>query len=450
MATRIKLKRGTGTPADDVLQEHEVAMDAGNGNIYVGVDNAGTIEANILANKYDDADAVNAIESNASTLDMTNGLNVGGVLTTNDITAPSTTSTNQTDAAIKIETNWVYGGAADVSAYTYNFPVNFSAFDSRFLLNSWATENGYNYARLSCIDTGTGDDGTHDAELLLHGEHNYIQSSPIANRTDLNDLTVKSNDFNVASNNNIDLDAPNQINILTSKGIDFSNPSLTLEGTYHQTNVVTDTGTTGLWKLSSTGDDGNGDYLQFFQGSFLGGDSQFRVSTSEVMLGYGTANKVVAELSNGNFFELEQIPKIQIKKDYDVTGADVFQYIRKNNEDTVTPANDSLIADGTEVKFNFLIQSADGSTEQLIGGITGRTHSTDGNELVFTMDNQAQDDTVNFTIAEDRIAPSMPLAFPQFTTTERDAMSPSDGWVLYNTTTNKLQVYSSGSWVDLH
>lgn len=40
---------------------------------------------------------------------------------------------------------------------------------------------------------------------------------------------------------------------------------------------------------------------------------------------------------------------------------------------------------------------------------------------------------------------------PRMTTAQRDAIaSPPDGSVLYNSTTNKLQVRAAGSWVDLH
>jgi hypothetical protein len=38
----------------------------------------------------------------------------------------------------------------------------------------------------------------------------------------------------------------------------------------------------------------------------------------------------------------------------------------------------------------------------------------------------------------------------RMTTTQRDALTAVNGMVLYNTTTNKLQVYASGAWVDLH
>lgn len=38
----------------------------------------------------------------------------------------------------------------------------------------------------------------------------------------------------------------------------------------------------------------------------------------------------------------------------------------------------------------------------------------------------------------------------RMTTAERDALTAINGMVLYNTTTDKLQVYAAGSWVDLH
>ena len=42
------------------------------------------------------------------------------------------------------------------------------------------------------------------------------------------------------------------------------------------------------------------------------------------------------------------------------------------------------------------------------------------------------------------------ILFPRLTTTERDALTPVNGLVIYNSTTNKLQVYAGGAWVDLH
>lgn len=38
---------------------------------------------------------------------------------------------------------------------------------------------------------------------------------------------------------------------------------------------------------------------------------------------------------------------------------------------------------------------------------------------------------------------------PQYTTTQRDALTPSNGWIIYNTTLNKFQGYENGAWANL-
>ena len=42
------------------------------------------------------------------------------------------------------------------------------------------------------------------------------------------------------------------------------------------------------------------------------------------------------------------------------------------------------------------------------------------------------------------------IAAGGYTDAERDALTPSNGWIVYNTTSNKFQGYANGSWVDLH
>lgn len=39
---------------------------------------------------------------------------------------------------------------------------------------------------------------------------------------------------------------------------------------------------------------------------------------------------------------------------------------------------------------------------------------------------------------------------PQLSTTERNALTPINGRVIYNTTTDKFQGYAGGMWIDLH
>ena len=134
--------------------------------------------------------------------------------------------------------------------------------------------------------------------------------------------------------------------------------------------------------------------------------------------------------------------------DYSTASGDVADFVRINNSDGT---NDSDIADGSEVKYNFYIKSADETSEQLIGGFTASTHATNGNQFLITMDDQAQTGAANnLTLTETKTQTDKPLQFPSFDSGAISSMSPDNGWVLYNNTTNKLQVYANGSWVDLH
>ena len=42
------------------------------------------------------------------------------------------------------------------------------------------------------------------------------------------------------------------------------------------------------------------------------------------------------------------------------------------------------------------------------------------------------------------------VIFKSMTTTERNALSAQTGGVIYNSSTNKLQVYTGSAWVNLH
>jgi hypothetical protein len=54
--------------------------------------------------------------------------------------------------------------------------------------------------------------------------------------------------------------------------------------------------------------------------------------------------------------------------------------------------------------------------------------------------------TVNNTVSAFATA----VQFASMTTTQRNALTPSNGWVIYNTTDNKFQGYANGTWVNFH
>ena len=47
-------------------------------------------------------------------------------------------------------------------------------------------------------------------------------------------------------------------------------------------------------------------------------------------------------------------------------------------------------------------------------------------------------------------SPGNPTQLTSYTLNERDLLSPINGQVIYNSTTDKLQAYAGGTWVDLH
>jgi hypothetical protein len=57
-------------------------------------------------------------------------------------------------------------------------------------------------------------------------------------------------------------------------------------------------------------------------------------------------------------------------------------------------------------------------------------------------------DRIVLSATEVRVTKS--LALTPMTTTQRNALSPTNGMIIYNTTTSKFQGYSGGAWLDLH
>jgi len=53
------------------------------------------------------------------------------------------------------------------------------------------------------------------------------------------------------------------------------------------------------------------------------------------------------------------------------------------------------------------------------------------------------------TVEVGTVAISDAFTLPSLTTTERDALTAANGMLIYNTSTNTLQGYENGSWVNM-
>jgi hypothetical protein len=53
------------------------------------------------------------------------------------------------------------------------------------------------------------------------------------------------------------------------------------------------------------------------------------------------------------------------------------------------------------------------------------------------------------TLEAGTVACSTIFTLPSLTTTERDALTAANGMLVYNTSTNTLQGYENGSWVNM-
>ena len=141
---------------------------------------------------------------------------------------------------------------------------------------------------------------------------------------------------------------------------------------------------------------------------------------------------------------------------------------------------DNFTGDGSTTAFNLsaipsdpesIFVSLDGVVQHTSDNATTRAYTIVGSTLTFTA---APSNGVEIQVRHIRhSSPSSPVQsfygrsgnvtlnntddiivrsskFSGMTTTARDAMTASAGMVIFNSSTNKLQVYNGTSWVDLH
>ena len=114
--------------------------------------------------------------------------------------------------------------------------------------------------------------------------------------------------------------------------------------------------------------------------------------------------------------------------------------------------------------FTTLIDSADSSAITVTPAVIFSADVTVENDLTVTNKVTAKEfvstgvgdptiessGNINLTAATAVIVNSSPFRMASFTSTQRDALTPVNGDVIYNTTTGKFQGRAAGAWVDLH
>jgi hypothetical protein len=142
-------------------------------------------------------------------------------------------------------------------------------------------------------------------------------------------------------------------------------------------------------------------------------------------------------------------------------GAGMFLSIDMENQSTRdyvdgvnTTANwkSNSIPNGSEIFQRFTFADTAGGSRG--AGYFGCRYDTANNGELTTMKLAAQ--THDYTgeeeisINQKEATATVPFRYQGYTTTARNALSVNNGSVIYNTTTNKLEVYAAGSWVPLH
>ena len=106
----------------------------------------------------------------------------------------------------------------------------------------------------------------------------------------------------------------------------------------------------------------------------------------------------------------------------------------------------------TQATFTFGVKQTGSGNPDIIAGrlVNTYTDSTGDTGMQLRAYEPGTTNHSDLAVTRAKAYSTVPFQFPSFTTTERNALTPSAGWVLFNTTDTKLQVYDGTSWVDLH
>jgi hypothetical protein len=134
----------------------------------------------------------------------------------------------------------------------------------------------------------------------------------------------------------------------------------------------------------------------------------------------GIPGQVLKTLGNGNFI-FANVSSTEPYGNVIATGNPFNQNLNTTNQ--------VIFTDVTARKF-------------LLDPAASGTPTINSNTSIYLTANNTSNGVVRVT--------NTPFQLCNFTSTQRDTLSAQNGYLIYNSTTNKIQGYANGSWVDLH
>jgi hypothetical protein len=174
--------------------------------------------------------------------------------------------------------------------------------------------------------------------------------------------------------------------------------------------------------------------------------------------GIGTRGRLVFEKARGTAASPTAIQSGDIIGSIDATGYTSTGYVNDNIVAVIPAffgfsASESWVSN-TNLGTTFALTMAPSATTissaaNLIATLTINPQAATHRADTYTFQQGKTGTATYLAMDSAKITASLPIKYPTYTTAQRDALTPSAGWVLFNSSTNKLQCYDGTTWNDL-